>query len=431
MWAVPAWGGEVWVTRLDGVVGVALEEHLDTTLRRAREERVHLLVVELDTPGGLVASMNAMARAIAGSSVPVAVWVGPSGARAASAGAFLVQAAHVAALAPGTHLGAAHPVGLGGKDLESKELDRKIVNDLSARMRALAQERGRNPEMAARMVGESVSLTAREALAARVVDLLAPDVPALLRGVEGRTVVLQGGRAVELHPRGQRVVPVPLPLRLKLLEAVSRPDVAALALSAGAFALILEASAPGGYLFGTAGVLLLLVASYGLKVLPVNLAGVALLLAGVGILAADLFVGGVGVLSLLGIGALGMGALLSFRAPGGELLPPPSPSLYVVLALLGLCFAVVLRAVWRAQRKRPTSGVEELTQAPARVVVALDPEGMVLHRGELWKARLREGGFAHVGEEVRVVEVRGLLLEVESLSPVEGKDPVSDEEGSP
>ena len=163
-WISPAWAGEVWVTRLDGVIGAALEEHLSVTLDRAREGKVHLLVVELDTPGGLVASMNGMTRAIAGSPVPVAVWVGPSGARAASAGAFLVQAAHVAALAPGTNLGAAHPVGLGGKDLESKELDRKIVNDLAARMRSFAQERGRNPEAAARMVTESLSLSSREAL---------------------------------------------------------------------------------------------------------------------------------------------------------------------------------------------------------------------------------------------------------------------------
>ncbi len=402
----------VYLAPLEGVVAPAMEEWLDRALATAEADPEGMLVLRVDSPGGLVASMGDMVRRIAGARCPVAAWVAPEGGRAASAGAFLVLAAPIAAMAPSTNIGAAHPVSVGGKDIPDRELGRKITNDLSARIRALAQERGRNPAACAAMVEKSASYSAEEAIRLGVVDYGAESLPALLEGADGR-VLRVAGRPVRLECSRYEFRALEMPARLQFLAFVSRPDVAYLALSAGLFALVLEVMAPGGFLLGTAGALLMLVGAYGMKILPVNWAGLALLAAGVAIMVADLAVGGVGILAALGLGALVLGGLLVYRAPGGELLNVSLHFMAGSLLVLGLFFGVALWAVARSLRRPPTSGSEGLVGAAGEVREACDPFGTVFVRGEYWRARAVSGSLPE-GAIIRVIRVEGLLLLVGS-----------------
>lgn len=404
---------------LEGVVGTAMEAHLDEVLQEAADREAGLVLLRLDTPGGLVSSMRAMTGRIVNSPVPVVVWVAPSGARAASAGAFLVQSAAVAVMASGTHIGAAHPVGAGG-DLAEGDMKKKVANDLAAQMRSLASERGRDAEAAARMVTESLSLTSSEALGAGVVDLVADDVDQLLSAIEGREV-RSGGRTVRLNLAGASVEARPLSRRLQILSFLTRPDVAYLLLMAGLYALVFEILTPGGFVMGTSGAVMILMGAYGLRMLPFNWAGIVLLVVGVAVMVLDLLVGGMGILSLFGVAALILGALVTFRgAPGGELLHVSMGVLSGAIAALSLLFALSAFAVWRSLRRKVVSGQEGLVETRAEVKSALSPEGMVLCRGELWRARSVDGRRIAPGTTVRVVKIEGLLLTVE---PVEEEKP--------
>ena len=276
-------------------------------------------MLAIDTPGGLVSSMTAMVNQILTSPVPIVVWVYPYGARAASAGAFIVQAAHVAAMAPGTRIGAAHPVTAGGGDVPSDEMNRKITNDLAAQMRSLAEERGRSAEVAARMVTESLSLTAQEAMSRGVVDVMATELEELLVAINGRKVVV-GGRKIVLDLSDYEVEHTEMPMRLKVLHFISRPDIAYLLLMLGIYAIIFEILSPGGFVLGTSGAIMILLGAYGLRMLPLNWAGIILLIAGITVMIIDLLIGGMGVLSAFGGVAIIVGGLIIYRAPGGELL---------------------------------------------------------------------------------------------------------------
>ncbi|MDI9369520.1 MAG: ATP-dependent Clp protease proteolytic subunit, partial [Synergistota bacterium] len=317
--ASPALSGErgaVFTAPLEGTVGVSMEVFAAGVLARAAEEGAGLLVFTMDTPGGLVSSMRAMTAAILDSPVPVVVWVSPEGARAASAGAFILQAAHIAAMAPGTNVGAAQPVMASGQDAPEEDMKKKITNDLAAHMRSLSQLRRRNPDLAERMVTNSVSLTAEEALAGGLTDLVAPSLESLLTAVNGRSVLMKGEeRVVSFDP--SLVVELSMSPRERVLQFISSPDIAYMLLSAGILMIVLEVLSPGGFVLGTAGAVMVLLGAFGLRMLPFNWAGVVLLVAGIGVLVLDLMVGGMGVLSLFGLASLVTGGLILFRAPGG------------------------------------------------------------------------------------------------------------------
>jgi membrane-bound serine protease (ClpP class) len=396
---------------MEGIVGITLEDYLDETLAFAGREGASLLVLSLDTPGGLVTSMRGMSQKILTAPLPVAVWVAPSGARAASAGAFLVMAANFAAMAPGTNIGAAHPVTASGQDVGDKEMNRKITNDLAAQIRALAEERGRNAEVAASMVTASVSLTAREALDKKVVDVIVPDIQGLVKWADGRRVRV-GGKQTTLNLKSVEIQRFDMSPRLRALHFISRPDVAYMLLTFGMLAIVFEVLTPGGFVMGTAGAVMALLGAYGLRMLPFNWAGVILLLAGIIVLVLDLVVGGIGILSLFGLASLVVGALVIFRAPGGELLNVSVGFMVGIVLTLGVFFLLAVGAVWRSTRGRVSSGNEGMAGDQGVVVEDIAPEGIVNCHGEIWKAISATGERIGKGTSVEVVRVEGLLLVV-------------------
>jgi membrane-bound serine protease (ClpP class) len=405
----------VFMADIDGVIGVSMEEHVKNVFGVAKNSKNALLVIRLDTPGGLVESMSRIMSMIAEADFPVVVWVAPAGARAASAGAFILQAAHIAAMAPETNAGAAHPVQVGGADTGGSEMDRKITNDLTAKMRSFAEERGRNVEAAESMVRESVSLTAREALDLGVIDLIAGSESDLLNALDGRLVEVSG-RLSEISLEGHETARIEMPLRLRALGIISNPEIAYFALLAGVFLIIMEMRIPGGYLIGSCGAVLLLAAAYGLRVLPVNLTGLALLAGGITAIVADLLVGGVGVLAAFGIGAALFGGLMLYDAPGGELLRVSSDLVIAVTITKGVIFLIIVFLASRALSRRPVSGIEGMKGERASILEAPGRDPMVLIHGEYWKVEPIDSYIAlSPGDEVEVVEVDSLTLFVKPV----------------
>lgn len=395
-----------------GSVGVQMEQFVGRVIRQADEEGAALVVFELDTPGGLVEATRGIVQAILGSRAPVVMWV-PPGGRAASAGAFMMQAAHVAAMASGTNVGAAHPVVASGKDLPNDDMKKKVVNDLEAQMRALVQLRGRNQKAAQRMIQESLSLTAHEALAEKVVDLVADDLDSLLEAVSGRVVTVDANPVkIALRP-GMPVERVEMTWQEKLIQFLSSPDIAYLLLVGGLLALFYEIITPGGFVLGTTGAVMLLLGSIGLRMLPFSWAGVALVGAGVIVMGLDLLVGGMGILSLLGVAVLVAGGLFLFRAPGGELLRVSVSLIAGITVALGACFTLFAFMVARSLRRKVSTGRRGLIGLEAVAVEPLtaEAEGMVRCRGELWRARAEDGSLSE-GDVGIVSALDGIVLVV-------------------
>lgn len=371
-----------------------------------------ILIFKINTPGGLVASMSEITSMIAESDCPVVMWVAPSGASAASAGAFIVEASHVAAMAPGTNIGAAHPVTGSGGDIEDGDMREKIMNDLKSKMRAFTQERGRNVAVAESMITKSVSLSAREALDKKVVEIIAADEEELLSKLNGREVSVKG-KVRKLATEDYETRNLDMSFRLRALEILSRPDIAYLALLAGIFLIILEAKAPGGFVMGTAGALLLLAASYGMRVLPVNWVGAALLIGGVAIIILDVVFGGIGLFAAIGVAAMFFGGLLLFKAPGGELLNVSTAFIAGVTAVIAVIFLLVLTAVCRALKRKPAMGEASMKGERGKICAESGGAYTVALHGEYWKAvRENERYELNIGDEVEVVCAKSLLLYV-------------------
>lgn len=397
---------------LEGVIGIAMEDHLAEIFDEADSTGADLIILDIDTPGGLASSMRSMYQSILESPVPVVVWVWPSGARAASAGAFIVLSGHVAAMVPGTNIGAAHPVTAGGGDLPDEEMAKKVTNDFAAQIRSLAEQRGRDTRACERMVTDSVSYTANEALDAGVIDIVAADLQSLLQALSGRTIKLAPGEETTLELDSYEVRRYEMSPRLKILHFISRPDIAYLLLIVGIYAIIFEVLSPGGFVMGVSGAVLVLLGSYGLRMLPVNMAGVILLVAGIAVMILDLVVGGVGVLSLFGAAALVFGGLIIYRAPGGELLNMSYSFLIGAVVVISAFFLLAAFAVWKSFGRKAVSGSEGMSGLEGVVVTDLSPEGSVNCHGEIWRAVSRTGETISRGQKVKVVKSEGLTLYV-------------------
>ncbi|MDN0082997.1 nodulation protein NfeD [Crenobacter sp. SG2305] len=419
------------VIPLTGAIGPARADFFSRSLAQAQKDQVQLVVLEMDTPGGLDVSMRQIIQAILASPVPVASFIAPSGARAASAGTYILYASHIAAMAPGTNLGAATPVqiGMGGAEpspgkapnedkstkaasggAESQStMERKQVNDAAAYIRGLAQLRGRNEQWAEHAVREAVSLSANEALAQRVIDLTARDLPDLLQKLDGRKVSTAAGERV-LHTAGAMVVTIEPSWRDRFLAAVTDPSVALILMMIGMYGLFFEFSSPGYVLPGLAGAICLLVGLYALQMLPINYTGLALVLLGLGCLLAEAFLPTFGTLGVGGIVAFSIGALMLINTDVPGLGIPPG-LIVALAAVTGLFVFGVSGMVLKSRRRPVVSGGEQLAHQGGELLDDLSggaAEGWALVQGERW--RVRSAMPLLRGSRVRVVGRDGLVL---------------------
>ena len=402
---------QISVVSVRGPINPVTADYLKKNLDAAGSRGDRLLLVEMDTPGGLDSAMREAVQAIFASSVPVAVYVTPSGARAASAGAVIGLAADILAMAPGTNIGAAHPVTVGG-DKPDKVMEAKIVNDAEAYLDGIARKRGRNVEIARKMVRESVSLTSEAALQEKVIDLIAADRRELLAKLEGYKVV-RGGKETVLRLTGARVTTHEMGTRDKILNAISNPDVAYVLMLLGILGLFFELSNPGVILPGVIGGISLLLAFFAFQTLPVNYAGVALILLAIILFIAEIKVVSYGMLAVGGIVSMVLGSLMLFPSPEPYLRLSWSVILVTVL-MTTLFFVVVVAKVVEAHRQKPLTGIEGMLGEEGIADTDIMPEGKVVLRGEYWNATGTEP--ITKGEKVQVVAVKGLQLTVKKPS---------------
>ena len=391
------------VVEVDGVITPVIADHLRDALDLAEREGHQALLVELDTPGGLDTSMRDIVQSFLNSRVPVIVYVSPQGARAASAGAIITFASHVAAMAPGTSIGAATPI-----DLEGGDLAEKVINDAASYAESIAEQRGRNVEFAIDAVREGRSVAANEALELGVVDLLARDRAQLLEVLDGRVVELGPGRDVTLRTAGAELVEVDLGFARSVLQWLSDPNLAFLFISIGTLAILYELANPGFGGGAIVGVILLVLAFTALSVFPVNAAGVILLVLAAGLFIAELFVPGLGVFAAGGTVALVLAGLFLFRGPIGV-----DPVVLLPTAVVAGGGAVALgRVAWRSRRLAGSTGVEAIVGSRGTIRSVEGDEALVLLQGSWWTARAARGTL-QPGQRVRVVEMDGLKLVVE------------------
>ena len=399
--------GEVVVATYEGVINPVAAEYLHDALTTAQTAAAKALIIRLDTPGGLDTSMRLIVKDITAATIPVVVFVAPSGGRAASAGVFITLSAHIAAMSPGTNIGAAHPVAMGGGEMD-KTMKEKVENDAVAYIKTIAEQHRRNVVWAENAVRKSLSATETEALKLKIIDLVAEDVPTLLRRIHGRTITLTNG-SVTLETDGTTIREYPMGLRLEMLKALSDPNVAYLLMTLGTIGLLAELYNPGAILPGIVGAISLILAFYSLQSLPVNYAGVLLLICGIVFLVLEISVTSYGLLALGGITSMILGGLLLIKSDA----PYLQVSLSFLLPTVLTVAAMVAFAIWLAvtnSRQRPVTGVEGMIGEIGIATTDLTPHGQVTVHGELWEAVSREP--IKRGEEAEVTSVQGLTLTV-------------------
>jgi membrane-bound serine protease (ClpP class) len=394
---------------VDDVIHPIADEFVGRALDEAAKTKAELVVLELRTPGGLETSMRGIVEKIIRSQVPVIVWVGPSGARAASAGFFILQAADVAAMAPGTNTGAAHPVVLGEKLDDVMKM--KMQNDAAAFMRSLAQRRGRNVAAAESGVREAKSFTEDEALAAKLIEVVAPNVPALLRWADGKTVKRFDGATTTLRVAGKPVVNYEMSLKQRLLSRIMNPNVTFILMSLGMLALWAEFNHPGAILPGVVGLMAITLAVFALNLLPTRFAAFALIVVAFALFALEAKFTSYGVLGAGGVLSMIFGALLLVDGPIPELRVQFITAL-AVSAPIGVIAVFLMTLVLRARKNRVVTGVEAMVGEIGVARTAVDAEGKVFVHGELWNAIAKNAIPA--GARVRVRGVEGLRVIVES-----------------
>ncbi|NIO06160.1 MAG: nodulation protein NfeD, partial [Proteobacteria bacterium] len=401
-------GERIHVIEVDGIINPVSAKYIVGSIDRALEEDAQCLIIILDTPGGLMESMRQIVKKILSAQVPVVVYVGPSGARAASAGVFITMAAHVAAMAPSTNIGAAHPVTLGGKE-QDKAMMEKIVNDTVAYAKSIARKRGRNAKWAAEAVEKSVSITDEEALKSKVIDLVSPSLDDLILELDGRKISLDDKKTLVLKTEGAEVTKISMTWKDRLLNAISHPQIAYLLLLLGMMGIYFEISNPGAILPGVIGGIAIILAFFALQVLPINFAGLALMILGVILFIAEIKVTSYGLLSVSGIISLLLGSIMLIDNPTEYLRISWQVVVPAVAVSAGFFIFAVTMAI-RARLKKPTTGIEGLVGSIGIAESDFRPDGQIAVHGEIWSAE--SGDKIKKGDKVEVIKVDKLTLAV-------------------
>lgn len=402
----------VHVLRTDSSVGPIMERYFDRGIDRAEKNNARLVVIELDTPGGLNESMRKIVQRIEAASVPVAVFVYPVGARAASAGTFITMSAHLAVMAPNTSIGAASAINADGSDIEGA-LGRKVENDAVAFIRGIAMLRDRNADWAEAAVRDAVAVNQAEAVELDVVDYIANDLPDLLRQADGRTIEVQPGQRVTLSELTVApIVRTDMTVWERILDFLANPTIASILIAIGFFALLAELANPGLLVPAFIGIIAMTLGFLGYGVLPVETTGLVLIALGLVLIALELFLPG-GILGIVGLVALVLGAIIAFRDTPASA-RPPIPLVVALAAIVGAMFISMAMTVARVRNLNVVSGTNALVGKTAIARTPLSPDGFVFIQGERWHAELTRGS-APVGERVRIVGADGLKLRVEQL----------------
>ena len=399
------------VATYDGIINPVSAEYLHDALASAQESGAQALIIRLNTPGGLGTSMRLIIKDITGATIPVIVYVSPSSGRAASAGVFITMAAHVAAMAPGTNIGAAHPVAMGGGEMDNT-MKEKVENDSVAYIKSIAEQRKRNVAWAEDAVRKSVSVTEQEALKLKIIDLVVDDIPTLLKQLDGRSVPLPPGPVV-LHTAGAALREFPMGIRLEFLKTLSDPNIAYLLMTIGTVGLIAELYNPGAILPGIVGAISLILAFYSFQSLPVNYAGVLLFLLGIVFFILEASITSYGLLEIGGAISMLLGSVMLIKTDAEFFQISWSVILPVVALAAGFSLFIVGMGV-RAMRQRPVTGREEMVGLVGIVKTSLTPHGQVAVHGELWEAVSEQP--LQPGDEAEVTGVDGLRLHVKPLS---------------
>jgi membrane-bound serine protease (ClpP class) len=397
---------------VDSAITPAVAKYIIKSIEESSSARSQGLIILLDTPGGLDLAMRDIIKEILNSPVPVILFVHPSGARAASAGVMITMAAHVAAMTPGTNIGAAHPVamGIGGKMDET--MAKKIENDAVAYAVGIANKKGRNAEWVEDAVRKSVSITAEEALRLNVIDIVAENMTELLDKMDGKTITLPSGD-VSLKSRGALINEKTMGLRERILTTLSDPNIAYLLLMIGLAGLYFEFAHPGAILPGVVGGISLILSFFAMQTLPVNYAGILLIIFGIILFIAEIKIVSHGMLTVAGIICLVLGSLMLFESP----IPALRVSLRVMIptiAIVSLFFVGVISLAVKAQMTKPATGMEGMIGKEGKAITGVHEDGKVFIKGEVWNAS--SGDAIDEGEPVRVIGVKGLNLTVEKVN---------------
>jgi membrane-bound serine protease (ClpP class) len=396
--------------KIDGVINPAAAAFIERGIEKAGENNAECLIIQMDTPGGLLKSTRVIVSSFLESKIPIVVYVSPGGAQAGSAGVFITMAAHIAAMAPGTNIGAAHPVDMEGK--MDSVMSEKVTNDAAAFIRTIAEKRNRNLKWAEEAVRKSQSITETEALDTNVIDMIAKNIDELLTQIDGRQVETIGGTTT-LHTKGARIEQMEMGWAEKLLDLLSNPNIALILFQLGTIGLILELYNPGSIFPGIVGVISLVLAFYSMHTLPINYAGLALIIFGIILFLLEIKIVSHGMLAIGGAVSTFLGSIMLIRT--SSILEFVEISWSVILASViftTFFFVVIIGLGVKAQRRKPTTGVEGLIGEIGDVVETLKPEGIVRVSGELWNAESLSGTIEK-GGRIRVVKINGLKLLVE------------------
>ncbi len=410
---------KIMLIEVDGVINPVSTEYIVNHIDRAEKENFDAVILQLDTPGGLLESTRIITKRMLGADVPIITYVAPSGARAASAGVFICYASHLVAMAPSTNIGAAHPVNLGmgaGADSSQNAMLEKVTNDAVARIKGMAEKRGRNAEWAEKAVRESVSITAKEALELNVINFIAPNLDSLVALLDGQEVEVLSGK-VTLRTRDAEIISMPMSWRDRILDRLSDPNIAYILLLLGIYGIFFELSNPGAIFPGVVGAIFLILAFYSMQTLPVNYAGLLLILLALVLFILEIKITSYGLLSIGGIISMVLGSLMLFESPENIANPMFKVSLKLILTFTlatAAFFLFALSMAFKTHRRKVATGKEGLIGEIGRARTDIDPEGQVQVHGEIWSAYADEP--IPSGERIRVVEVDGLQVKVEKVS---------------